>query len=148
MVERLLWAQAVDGATLGLAGAAQVFRIDHHVDFLRKGRVFKTTDETFYGVTSLWPEEAAPAVLLHRVREYWSIEIKQHYRRDHTQREDHCQVRHTHAARNLALMRSASIFLYERQRGERSGKQSLPDWQRKNLRQPNPLIGKLTAQPG
>lgn len=148
MEERLLWAQAVDGATLGLAGAAQVFRIDRHVEFLRKGRVIKTTDETFYGVTSLWPEEAAPEVLLHRVREYWAIEIKPHYRRDHTQREDHRQVRHTRAARNLALMRSAAIFLYERQRGGRSGKKSLPDWQRKNLRQPNPLLGKLTAQPG
>ena len=148
MEERTLRAKTVDGATLGLAGAAQVFRIDRHVEFLRQGRVIKTTDETFYGVTSLWPEEAAPEVLLHRVREYWAIEIKQHYRRDHTQREDHCQVRHTLAARNLALMRSASIFLFERQRAERSGKKSLPDWPRKNLRQPNSLIGKLTAQPG
>lgn len=138
----------MDGATLGLAGAAQVLRIDRHVEHLRKGRVIKTTDETFYGVTSLWPEAAAPEVLLHRVREYWAIEIKQHYRRDHTQREDHCQARHPSAARNLALRRSVSIYLYERQRGERSGKQSLPDWQRKNMRQPNPLIGKLTAQPG
>ena len=132
---------------MGLAGAAQVIRIDRHVEILRRGRVVKVTDEAFYGVTSLWTEEAAPEFLLERVREYWGIEIKQHYRRDHTQREDHCQVRHPDAARNLSLMRSASIFLYEDQRPKRSGKQSLPDWQRKNMRQPGPLIGKLTGQP-
>lgn len=131
-----------------MAGAAQLFRIDRKVEFLRKGRVVKTTHETVYGVTSLWPEEAAPAVLLQRVREYWAIEIKQHYRRDHTQREDHCQVRHTIAARNLSLMRSTSIFLYEQQRRHRSSKQSLPDWQRKNLRNPNALIAQLSPSVG
>lgn len=115
------------------------------MDFLRKGRVLKTTHETVYAVTSLRPEEAAPEVLLQRVREYWAIEIKQHYRRDHTQREDHCQVRHTLAARNLSLMRSTSIFLYEQQRRQRSSKKSLPDWQRRNMRNPNRLITQLSG---
>jgi hypothetical protein len=41
----------------------------------------------------------------------------------------------------LTRFRSAAIFLYERQRPTRSGKRSLPDWQRKNLRHPNLLIG-------
>jgi hypothetical protein len=138
----------IDGATIGLAGAAQIFRIDRKVEVLRKGRVIKTTHETVYGVTSLGPEEAPPELLLQRVREYWGIEIKQHYRRDHTQREDHCQVRHTISARNLSLMRSAAIFLYEQQRRTRSGKKSLPDWQRKNMRNPYPLIKQLTPSAG
>ena len=138
----------MDGATLGLAGAAQIFRLDRQVQFLRQGRVYKTTQETAYGVTSLWPQEAPPQVLLERVREYWGIETKQHYRRDHTQREDHGQVRHTTSARNLALLRSAAIFLYEQQRPTRSGKKSLPDWQRKNMRNPNPLIHALTPSSG
>lgn len=138
----------VDGATVGLAGAAQLFRIDRTVQYLRQGRVVKTTHETVYGVTSLSPEEASPEVLLQRVREYWSIEIKQHYRRDHTQREDHCQVRHPISARNLSLLRSLAIFLFERQRPKRGGKQSLPDWQRKNLRHPNALIAQLSAATG
>ena len=146
--QRRLWSLPIDGATIGLAGAAQIFRIDRKVEFLRKGRVYKTTQETVYGVTSLWPEEAPPEVLLLRVREYWGIEIKQHYRRDHTQREDHCQVRHTTSARNLSLMRSMAIFLYEQQRPTRSGKKSLPDWQRKNMRNPNPLIKQLTPSSG
>jgi predicted transposase YbfD/YdcC len=108
--------------------------------------VTKTTHDTRYGVTALGPEEASPERLLELVRDYWGIETKQHYRRDHTQREDHCQVRHSAAARNLSLMRSLAIFLYERQRGRRGGKRSLPDWQRKNQRHPNPLIDLFTAE--
>ena len=83
--------------------------------------------------------------LLRLVRGYWGIEIRQHYRRDHTQREDHCQVRQPTTARNLSLMRSLAIFLYERQRERPTGKGSLPDWQRRNLRQPNPLIAHFRA---
>src|SRR5206468_4499339 len=93
---------------------------------LRKGRVIKTTDETAYLVTSLWADQADPQQLLELVRGYWAIETKQHYRRDHTQLEDHCQVRHTIAARNLSPMRSVSIFLFELQRKKREGKKSLP----------------------
>jgi hypothetical protein len=138
----------VDGATLGLAGAAQIFRLDQQVDYLRRGQVIKTTREIRYGATSLYPEEADGDALLVLVRGCWGIETKQHYRRDHTQREDHCQVRHSTAARNLSLMRSLAIFLHERQRGGREGKRSLPDWQRKNHRYPNPLIALFTAGAG
>jgi len=138
----------VDGATLGLAGAAQIFRLDQQVDYLRRGHVLKTTRETRYGVLSLTLEEAVPDAVLALVRGYWGIETRQHYRRDHTQREDHCQVRHPTAARNLALMRTLAIFLYERQRGGRHAQRSLPDWQRKNHRQPNPLLDQLTAGKG
>jgi len=128
---------------LGLAGAAQILRIDRKTQTLRKGRVLKTTEETAYLVTSLWADQADPQKLLELVRGYWAIETKQHYRRDHTQREDHCQVRHTITARNLSLMRSVSIFLFELQREKPEAKKSLPDWQRKNLRNPSPLIMRL-----
>ena len=130
---------------MGLAGAAQLIRIDRQTQILRKGRVVKTTEETAYLVTSLWAEEVDPQKLLELVRGYWAIEIKQHYRRDHTQREDHCQVRHTVAARNLSLMRSLAIFLFELQREGRESKKSLPDWQRKNHRNPSPLIARLNG---
>ena len=130
----------VDGAAVGFPGAAQVFRIDRRVDTVRQGRVIKTTPITVYGVTSLGADEASPQRLLELVREYWAIEIKQDYRRDHTQREDHCLVRHPVRTRNLALMRSAAIFLFELQRSGRKAQKSLPDWQRKNNRNPNPLI--------
>ena len=42
-------------------------------------------------------------------------------------------------------MRSLAIFLHERQRKRPTGKGSLPDWQRRNLRQPNSLIARFTA---
>ena len=148
MEHRQLWTQVVDGATLGLAGAAQIFRLDQQVDHLRRGLVTKTTRETRYGVLSWSPEEAAPDAVLALVRGYWGIETRQHYRRDHTQREDHCQVRQPTAARNLALLRSLAIFLYEQQRGRRGGQRSLPDWQHRNQRQPNPLLARLVAPPG
>lgn len=143
--ERTLWMIPVDAATVGLAGAAIIFRIDRKVEYLRKGRVTKTTYETAYCVTSLWPEDVTGEMLLALVRGYWAIEIQQHYRRDHTQREDHCRVRNTTAARNLSLMRSMAIFLYERQRRRPTGKKSLPDWQRKNTRQPRALIDEMSA---
>jgi hypothetical protein len=95
-------------------------------------------------VTSLWPDEADAALLLALVRGYWVIETKQHYRRDHTQREDHCRVRHTAAARNLSLMRSNAIFLFERQRRSAGAKATLPDWQLRNMRHPGALIALLT----
>lgn len=146
MEERSIWLVPVDGATVGLAGAAMLFRIERKVQFLRKGRVYKTTEETAYGVTSLWPDEVDSAQLLAMVRGYWAIETKQHYRRDHTQREDHCRVRHTDAARNLSLMRTLAIFLFERQRRGRSAKKSLPDWQCWNMRRPRTLIDQFAAE--
>jgi hypothetical protein len=133
---------------LGLAGAAQIFRLDQQVDYLRRGHVFKTTRETRYGVLSVAAQAAVPDAVLALVRGYRGIETRQHYRRDHTQREDHCQVRHPTAARNLALMRSLAIFLYEQQRGKPHGQRSLPDWQRQNLRQPNPLLHRLLDETG
>jgi len=133
----------VDGAAVGFPGAVQIFRIECQIDTVRKGQVTGTTGISVYGVTSLSADEASPQRLLELVREYWAIEIKQHYRRDHTQREDHCLVRHPVAARNLALLRSAAIFLFEQQRFKPNAKKSLPDWQRKNSRQPNPLIQTL-----
>lgn len=146
--DRQLWTQVVDGATLGLAGAAQIFRLDRKVDYLRRGQVIKTTSESRYGVSSLYPEEADATAVLKLVRGYWAIETKQHYRRDHTQREDHCQVRQSTAARNLSLMRSLAIFLFERQRHRPHGLRSLPDWQKMNHRQPNPFITLCNATSG
>lgn len=134
----------VDGSEIGLSGAAQVIRIDTHTDYLRCGQVYRSTFDSRYAVTSLLSDEAGPEDLQSLVRGYWAIEIKQHYRRDYTQREDHCRVRHPTSARNLSIMRSLAIFLYERQRNKRGGEKSLPDWISKNHRNPNPLLGKLT----
>jgi hypothetical protein len=71
----------VDGAAVGFPGATQIFRIERTSQTLRKGKVTSTTVVSVYGVTSLYADEASPQRLLELVREYWAIEIKQHYRR-------------------------------------------------------------------
>ena len=131
---------AIDPATVGLAGAAQLIRIERHVQVVRKGKVIKESSEVAFLVTSLWTDEASPEQLLCWARVHWSIENGQHFRRDRTQDEDRCTVRETVTARNLSLFRSLAIFLHEQQRRVRGGKKSLPDYQRKTLRAPSSLL--------
>jgi predicted transposase YbfD/YdcC len=133
----------IDPATVGLAGAAQLICIRRRVQTIRKGQVIKETVEMAYLVTSLWVEEASPEQLLQWARVHWSIENGQHFRRDRTQDEDRCTVRHSTTARNLSLFRSLAIYLHERQRKARGGKKSLPDYERKVLRAPSPIIGRF-----
>jgi hypothetical protein len=132
---------------MGLAGAAQLIRIERHVKHLRKGQVVKETTEIAYLVTSLWVDEATPEQLLQWARVHWSIENGQHFRRDRTQDEDRCTVRDTSTARNLSLFRTLAIFHYMGQRRSRGGKKSLPDYERKTLRRPGTLIRRFTADP-
>lgn len=120
--------------------------IRRRVQTIRKGQVIKETIEIAYLVTSLWVEEASPEQLLQWARVHWSIENGQHFRRDRTQDEDRCTVRNTTTARNLSLFRSLAIFLHERQRRSRGGKKSLPDYERKVLRAPSPLIGRFMGE--
>jgi predicted transposase YbfD/YdcC len=134
-----------DPETLGLAGAAQLIRIERHVQHLRQGKVIKETNEVAYLVTSFWVNEASPEQLLQWARVHWSIENGQHFRRDRTQDEDRCTVRDTTTARNLSLFRSPAIFLYMRQRRSKGGKKSLPDYERKILRAPDSLIRRFLA---
>lgn len=125
---------------------AQVVRIQCHAQIVRQGQVIKETDETRFGVTTFWPEEAGPDRLLRIGREHWSIENGQHYRRDRTQDEDRCPVGDTFAARNLSLFRSLAIFLFKQQAGKKNGKKSLPDFQRHVHRKPWGLICRLTQR--
>lgn len=135
----------MDGASVGLAGAAQVFRINSHVDYVRRGEIYKTTEMARYGVTSLTAEEAPEAKVLDLVRGYWSIETRQHFRRDATQREDYCSVRRVTAARNLSLMRSTAIFLYEHQRSPGRRCRSLARREQQIMCSPNAMIAQLCA---
>lgn len=125
---------------IGLAGVAQVLRIDRTIQSVRRGRVIKQTKETALAATSLWPEERSPEALLQLVRSHWAIENGQHHRRDRTQDEDRCTVGDTIAARNLSLFRSLAIFLFELQRPKKEAQKSLPDFERHHLRRPGALI--------
>ena len=119
-------AQLLDGVHILLQLA------DGHVAFgqLRRGQVVKHTEETVYGVSSFWPDEADEYRLLALARDHWQIENGQHHRRDRTQDEDRCLVRETNTVRVLSLFPSLAIFLYEGQRGRRGGQRSLPDFER------------------
>lgn len=130
---------------MGLAGAAQLVRIDRLVDEVRRGQVIKHTEETVYGVSSLLPEEAGPERLLQLARDHWRIENGQHHRRDRTQDEDRCTVRETNTAWVLSLFRSLAIFLHEEQRAQKHGKPSLPDFQLKICRQPGSMITRFMS---
>jgi hypothetical protein len=142
-----LWCAPTDPAAIGLAGVAQVVRIHRHIQHVRKGKVYKETDEVVFAVTSLTPQEAAPELLLQLARDHWSIENGQHYRRDRTQDEDRCTVRATITTRNLSLFRSLSIFLFQQQRKRKGGKKSLPDFESRNHSHPWALIHRFTDQP-
>ncbi len=145
--DRALWVGPVEPQTLGLAGAAQLVRLERKVDTVRGGQVIKHTEEIAYEVTSLWPEEAGPERLLELVRDKWKIENGQHYRRDRTQDEDRCTVGETNSARLLTLFRSLAIFLHEEQRGQRGGQKSLPDFERRVCQQPGAILRRFMAAP-
>ena len=144
---RRLWCQSVDPSTLGLAGAAQLIRIERDVQTVRQGVVIKETHEEAFPFTSLWPDEAAPERLQQLIRDHWTIENGQHHRRDRTQDEDRCTVRETNSARNLSLFRSLAIFLCEARRPHKGVKLSLPDFQRQVCRQPWGLMRHLMGKP-
>ena len=122
-------------------------RLERKVDQVRGGRVIKHTEEIAWAVTSFWPEEAGPERLLDLVREHWTIENGQHYRRDRTQDEDRCMVGETNSARVLSLFRSVAIFLHEQQRGKRGGKKSLPDFERRVCCHPGAMIHRFMSAP-
>jgi predicted transposase YbfD/YdcC len=122
--------QPTDPLTMGLAGAHQVIRVERVRQTVRKGKTIKIEKEIAYALTSFSPEQASPKRLLKLLRQHWTIENGQHYRRDRTQDEDRCQVHETRSARNLSLFRSLAIFLFEQQRGRSDGKKSLPDFER------------------
>lgn len=135
--------QPTDPATLGLAGVRQVIRVERVRQIVCKGKTIKIGTDIAYAVTSLSPEQASPKRLLKLLRDHWTIENGQHYRRDRTQDEDRCQVHETRSARNLSLFRSLAICLFEQQRGRSDGKKSLPDFERHVFRHSARMIGRF-----
>lgn len=141
-----VWHGSIDPSQIGLAGAARLLRIQTVSQHLRKGRVWKTTDEVSYAVSSLWEHEATVQQVFDAIRGHWSIENRQHYRRDRTQDEDRCGMRHSRSAQNLSLFRSLAIFLFEQQRSQRKPSRSLPNYEKRVMRRPRTLIDRFIAQ--
>jgi hypothetical protein len=68
--------------------------------------------ETSYIITSLTPQRASPAQLLHLVRGHWGIENRLHWVRDVTFDEDRCQIRTGAAPQVMAALRNLVIGLF------------------------------------
>lgn len=92
----------------------------------------KSSDETLYYATSLWPEEADADTLLKMIRQHWTIENRSHHRRDVTFNEDKCRVSKRNLAHVLASLRNLAIGLYELERSKnKAPKDSMASWCRR-----------------
>jgi predicted transposase YbfD/YdcC len=89
-------------------GLQQVLQIKRTITDKQTGH---TTSETAYAITSLSPERATPAQLLHAWREHWHIENKLHYVRDVTFDEDRSTVRIGTIPLVMAALRNTAIGL-------------------------------------
>jgi predicted transposase YbfD/YdcC len=141
-----VWHAAIDPSQIGLAGAVRLLRIQTRSEHVRQGKVWKTTDDVSYAISSLWEHEATVQQVFEAIRGHGSIENRQHYRRDRTQDEDRCGMRHSRSAQNLSLLRSLAIFLFEQQRHQRQAARSLPNYEKRVMRRPRTLIDRFIAQ--
>lgn len=112
----MLWAlhDPEQNVALGWPHVAQLCRVERRRDTIRGGRVIKTEVEVSYAVTSLPPERAGAAALLHLLRGHWGIENGAHHVRDVTFDEDRCQVRSGAAPEAFAACRNLASALLRR----------------------------------
>jgi predicted transposase YbfD/YdcC len=97
----------VQAAQIGFPYAAQVFSIQREWTEKKTG---KSKRETRWFITSLSVEEAGARRLLREARGHWSVENKNHWRRDsRAWEEDKCLHRKNAAAQNLAIIRNTLL---------------------------------------
>ena len=130
---RRLWAHTSDPESTGLYAASQVFAVEREV--IPTGKTFKASKETCYAITSTSPfadREQNAEHLLKTFRGHWSVEAKNHYRRDVTYQEDRSPVKNHNAARVLATMKMLAIFLcqVEAHRPQSDRERTLPEFNR------------------
>jgi predicted transposase YbfD/YdcC len=95
-------------------GVGQVYRIERKFDWVRQGKVFKSSCEIEYGITSLPNVAASPTQVLLFRRKHWGVETGLHYRRDVTFREDATRMTIGAAGRILATVHNLVIGLIKR----------------------------------
>ena len=69
-------------------GVGQVYRLERKFSWVRQGKLYKTSCEVAWGITSLCRPVASRERLLAIRRHHWLIETGLHYRRDVTFHED------------------------------------------------------------
>ena len=89
----------------------QVYRLERKFSWVRQGRVYKTSCEVEWGVTSLSRQVASPERLLAVRRAHWLIETGLHYRRDVTFHEDATRMTLGAAGRILSILHDLVLGL-------------------------------------
>ena len=130
---RRLWAHSTDPESTGLYAASQVFAIEREV--IPTSKPVKASKETCYAITStpaMSDRGQNAELLLQTFRGHWSVESKNHYRRDVTYQEDRSPVKNHNAARVLATMKMLAIFLcqIEAHRPQSDRERTLPEFNR------------------
>jgi len=95
-------------------GLGQVYRLEREFSWLRQGKVYKTSCEVEFGITSLSRTHAPPDKVLGHRRNHWLIETGLHYRRDVTFCEDATRMTIGSAGRILAMVHNLVIGLIKR----------------------------------
>lgn len=99
------------------------------------------TDHTRYYVTSIEEGQLSPERQLEQARGYWSVENKNHWKRDAVWGEDRARVRAPNIGRVLALLRSGLLAILKR-----SGHRSLPEALESMNRDPSSAIALIQRQ--
>lgn len=95
-------------------GVGQVYRLERKFDWVRQGKVFKSSCEIEFGITSLPNTAASSQQVLQFRRKHWGVETGLHYRRDVTFREDSTRMTIGAAGRVLATVHNLVIGLIKR----------------------------------
>jgi len=88
-----------------------VYRLERQFNWLRRGKIYKTSCEVEYGLTSLTRPAASPARVLAVRRAHWLVETGLHYRRDVTFHEDATRMTLGPAGRILSLVHDLVVAL-------------------------------------
>jgi predicted transposase YbfD/YdcC len=92
-------------------GIAQVYRLERKISWVRRGQVYKTSEEIEYGITNLSRDRANAEKLYWVRRGQWQIETGLHYRRDVTFHEDATRMTLRSAGAILAIVHNLVLGL-------------------------------------
>jgi len=109
--KRTLQTSAMLNDYLDWPGIGQVYRLERKFSWMRRGKVYKTSCEVEFGITSLSREKASPEKVLAVRRKHWLIETGLHYRRDVTFHEDATRMTKGAAGRILAIVHNLILGL-------------------------------------
>lgn len=112
--KRTIQTSAMMNDYLDWPGVGQVYRLEREFSWIRQGKVYKTSRQIEFGITSLSRKQASPAKILLFRRKYWAIETGLHYRRDVTFREDATRMTIGPSGQILATIHNLVISLLKR----------------------------------